>query len=134
MSKDILVHDMNSSKAYDEEIKLSRTEIVKLMTEAKESVMTVKFHKKVDEDHVKSTLMKIKSKENIGNDKFLKQLSKELILVGEVNMVCTLTRSEGKLGRSSVADLKAKFGFNFRQIDHRTVQELILQNKKYVVK
>jgi len=82
MSKDILVHDMNSSKAYDEEIKLSRTEIVKLMTEAKESVMTVKFHKKVDEDHVKSTLMKIKSKENIGNDKFLKQLSKELILGG----------------------------------------------------
>jgi hypothetical protein len=134
MSKDILVHDMNSSKAYDEEIKLTRTEIVKLMTEAKESVMTVKFHKKVDEDHVKSTLMKIKSKENIGNDKFLKQLSKELILGGEVNMVCTLTRSEGKLGRSSVADLNAKFGFNFRQIDHRTVQELILQNKKYVVK
>jgi hypothetical protein len=56
MSKDILVHEMNSSKAFEEEIKLSRTEIVKLLTEAKESVMTVKFHKKVDEDHVKTTL------------------------------------------------------------------------------
>ena len=79
MSKDILVHDMNSSKAFDEVIKLSRTEIVKLMTEAKESVMTVRFHKKVDEDHVKGTLLKVKSKENIKDEKFLKHLSKELI-------------------------------------------------------
>lgn len=56
MSKDILVHEMNSSKAFDEVIKLTRTEIVNLMTQAKESVMTVKFHKKVDEDHVKGSL------------------------------------------------------------------------------
>ena len=114
MSKDILVHEMNSSKAFDEEIKLSRTEIVKLMVEAKESVMTVKFHKKVDGDHVKTTLLKINSKDKLKNDKFLKDLSKELILGEKVDMVCTLTRSEGKLGRSSVADLNSKFGFNFR--------------------
>ena len=105
MSKDILVYDMNSSKAFDEELKMSRTEIVKLMTEAKESVMTVKFHRKVDEDHVKIILQKINTKEKLNDDKFLKNLSKELILGQEVNMVCMLTRSEGKLGRSSVIDL-----------------------------
>jgi hypothetical protein len=80
MSKDILVYDMNSSKAFDEELKMSRTEIVKLMTEAKESVMTVKFHRKVDEDHVKIILQKINTKEKLNDDKFLKNLSKELIL------------------------------------------------------
>ena len=105
MSKDILVYDMNSSKAFDEELKMSRTEIVKLMTEAKESVMTVKFHRKVDEDHVKIILQKINTKEKLNDDKFLKNLSKELILGQEVNMVCMLTRSEGQLGRSSVIDL-----------------------------
>jgi hypothetical protein len=79
MSRDILVYEMNSSKAFDEEVKLPRTEIVKLMTEAKESVMTVKFHRKVDEDHVKAVLKKINSKEKLNDDKFLKNLSKELI-------------------------------------------------------
>ena len=79
MRRDILVYEMNSSKAFDEEVKLPRTEIVKLMTEAKESVMTVKFHRKVDEDHVKAVLKKINSKEKLNDDKFLKNLSKELI-------------------------------------------------------
>lgn len=79
MSKDILVYEMNSCKAFDEELKLSRTEIVKLLTEAKESVMTIKFNKKVDEDHVKSSLLKINSKEKLNDDKFLKNLAKELI-------------------------------------------------------
>ena len=75
----IVKNNLTEKEAFDEEVKLPRTEIVKLMTEAKESVMTVKFHRKVDEDHVKAVLKKINSKEKLNDDKFLKNLSKELI-------------------------------------------------------
>lgn len=51
-----------------------------------------------------------------------------------MKMTCMVTRSENKLGRSMVLDLNSTWGFNFRQIDHRTVDSIILQNVKYVVK
>ena len=49
-------------------------------------------------------------------------------------MTCFLLSSEGNLGRSSVIDLDAPHGKNYRQIDHRTLESLIINNKKYILK
>ena len=49
-------------------------------------------------------------------------------------MTCHLSGGESTLGRSLILDLGSKAGMNFRQVDHRTVEELIIQNKKYVLK
>jgi hypothetical protein len=38
------------------------------------------------------------------------------------------------LGRSTVIDLTAKTAEKFRQIDHRTIESIILRNVKYVLK
>jgi hypothetical protein len=99
------------------------------MTKAKDVVFTVKFHKKVDDTYVKEFL------EATTEDDFenLKKLSKEIVSGKEVEMQCFLTKSEGKLGRSTCIDLNAPWGTGFRQIDHRSVDFIILKNVKYVV-
>ena len=49
-------------------------------------------------------------------------------------MVCRLTGADNKLGRSSIIDLNMPDGKGFRQVDHRTLEELILNNTRYQLK
>ena len=100
MSLDILEHEMNCGKLYEKTEKLSRTEIVELMINARECAFTVVFHKQIDGAHVKEVLADA-CKDN------LKELSKSLAHGKEVEMTCFLTSSEGTLGRSRVIDLSA---------------------------
>lgn len=60
-----------------------------------------------------------------------KQLAKQCLQGREQTLFCYLSKSEGKLGRSLVIDL-AKGGF--KQIDHRSIQWLIIDNVKYTLK
>jgi len=46
-------------------------------------------------------------------------------------MTSRLSRAEGKLGRSLVIDLPTQ---GYRQVDHRTLRWLIVDNIKYIVK
>jgi len=49
-------------------------------------------------------------------------------------MICHLVEAENMLGRSTVIDLSAKTENKFRQVDHRTIEWLIIKNVKYVLK
>ena len=42
-------------------------------------------------------------------------------------------QSENSLGRTTVIDLDAALENNFRQVDHRTIQSIIIKNVKYVL-
>jgi len=59
---------------------------------------------------------------------FIKQSGEERTLTGY------RLNSENLLGRSNVIDLAVTTGHNQRQIDHRTINWIILKNTKYVVK
>lgn len=133
MSRDILEYEMNSATLYDKEEKISKTNIIELLVNARETIFTVTFHTQVNDKWVKEVLSNAE-KEHFTNDKKMKELGKKVVAGKQTEMTCFLTSTDGKLGRSSVMDLKAPWGMNFRQIDHRTVESLILKNVKYVVK
>ncbi len=45
-----------------------------------------------------------------------------------------MVKAENKLGRSLVIDLDATTPSKFRQIDHRTIEYIIVNNTKYFLK
>lgn len=49
-------------------------------------------------------------------------------------MTCHLVKAESSLGRSTVIDLTTKHHNKFRQVDHRSINYLIINNVKYVLK
>lgn len=49
-------------------------------------------------------------------------------------MTCHMVQVENNLGRSLVIDLNATSPSKFRQIDHRTIDYVIFDNVKYVLK
>ena len=128
MSRDILETEMYSALAYDKEEKISRTELVEKLILAGECVFTVHFNKKVDEAHIQGIISGAGSKPD------LKKLSKEIVTGQECEMTCFLASADNHLGRSSIIDLNSPHGRNFRQVDHRTINWLILKNVKYIVK
>jgi hypothetical protein len=128
LSKDILVTEMNNGSAFDTTEKVSRTDMIEKILDAKESVMTIKFHKKLDDAWVREILKdNIKNQKPLVDAKHIKQVAKELVSGKDVEMTCHLSGGESTLGRSLILDLGSKAGMNFRQVDHRTVEELIIQ-------
>ena len=113
MSRDIMEYEMHSSTLFDKTEKLSRSNIVELMVNAKECVFTVSFHKQVDDKYIQEAI-KEAPKDTWGNATKLKGLSKDLTLGKECTMTCFLSKSENKLGRSKVIDLNAPWGMNYR--------------------
>lgn len=113
MSRDILEHEMNSGQVYDKEVKMSRSEVIELLTNARECAFTVVFHKLLDDAYVQEVIADA-PKDALTNPAKLKALSKQLSHGKEVEMTCFLTQSEAALGRSRVIDLSAPWGMNYR--------------------
>lgn len=113
MSRDILLHEMNSGTLFDKTEKIPRTEIVNHMINARECAFTVNFHKMLDDKYVQEVLAETK-KDTFSDKNKLKDLSKKLCHGKEVEMTCFNTSSDAQLGRSKVIDLNATWGMNFR--------------------
>ena len=88
---------------------------MEIFRNTKESVFTCTFHTKVDDKHIKEVL-------SLSKEKDLIKLAKEIITGKEIEITGFLTRSEQKLGRSSVIDLNEN---KFKLVDHRTIQSLV---------
>lgn len=106
--------------------------MVEKLTNAKESVFTVTFRRKVDIDDAVNVLQQVKKASDLKTN--AAHLAKQMVTGQLVSITGYLTKAEEKLGRSLIIDLSQDHGKEFKQVDHRTIEELILQNVKYTLK
>ena len=72
LSKDILNTEMRSGHAFASEEKVTRTRMIEVLQNARESCMTIKFNKKVDDKYVKEMLQEnIKAAKDLKDNKKL---------------------------------------------------------------
>lgn len=132
VSKDIL-EGMYSADHFKKEVPVNMTALAELLHSVQDHIFTVEFRKQPTEENAAELLEKTDAK-TFKDPKKLAQLSKDLIAGQTVKMTCHLIQVENNLGRSLVIDLSSKSANKFRQIDHRSLDYIIFQNVKYVLK
>ena len=92
LSKDIMLREMHNGSAFSKTSKITRSEMVEKLLDAKESVMSIKFHKKVDDKYVREILeQQITSQKQLNNEKQVMDVARMLADGEDVEMVCKLT-------------------------------------------
>lgn len=124
--------DTWSADHFDQEVKCTMTELSGLLECARDTIFKVAFKKKVDPKDLEASLMACAFKD-ISNDGKLKALSKGMTEGEACEITGHLVDVDNSLGRSTVIDLNAKAPNNFRQVDHRTIDYIILRNVKYAL-
>jgi len=128
-----ILDGMISATHFNQEVPMSMTALAEVLEQCKDDVFTCCFHKKATVETVKDII-------NNTNYSDLKHTNKVNSLVNDLlsgnlcTMTCHLVDVENNLGRSTVIDLNAPYGKQFRQIDHRSIEWIILKNVKYYLK
>lgn len=134
IGKEIVEEGLLSANQFSSEERVSRTQIVEMLEEAKDRVFTVNFNKLPSEKSVLNCLKGV-AVADLANDKALKKLAKQLLIGENRTLIGHLDRTEPKLGRSTVTDLEIPIDqHRQRLVDHRTIQWLIIGGVKYLVK
>jgi len=141
LSQDIVVDKnyvedcLTSGDQYEEEVKLSKTDLTKLFLENPNVVFTVSFNKQVKEaDVVKEIQAAYESSTPKEIEAKIKKAVKrglsgeERILVGYHNGV------QDDFGRVSSVDMNITDGSPMRLVDPRNLNFLVLKGTKYIVK
>ena len=131
VSSPVVAREMHSAAQIKETKKVTRTEMAKLLMDAKTTVFTVTFEKKLTAQKVMDSLSGYKADEPARKRRKVVTDA----MKGEVRVLTGYLKDcEPFMGRSTVYDLNIPMGKNERQVDHRTLQELIIRNVKYVLK
>lgn len=131
----ILEKEMISASQFDVTERVTRTEMVHKLINAGSNVFTVKFKKQMSGQDLQEFLEEEKYELTEPPAKKLKTCNKFFKDGGEDRtMVGYLINTEHELGRSNVHDLDATTIHKIRQVDHRTIFELILKRVKYELK
>ena len=141
VDRDIIAEGMYSASQYKTEKLVTRTEICEQLEQAENHIFTVNFYKQVKTKDIQEKLLQAiqSDKSNSFSEaeiiKAFKKASKTLLEGEETTLIGYLSKVEPKVGRSTVIDLELpQDKYRIRQVDHRTINWLILKNIKYTVK
>lgn len=136
ISRNIADEAMFSADQYDEEERVSRTELVEKLEAAGDTIFTVCFRKQVKPKEAAQGVAEAVEGASIKDvQKAIEKAMKSALSGEERVLVGHLVSTEPKMGRSTVVDLEIPQGkHRLRLVDHRTVEWLILRGVKYVVK
>lgn len=134
VDEDVLQQEMISASQFDTEVKVSRTDMVNALVNAKDCVFTIKFRKQLTGKVIHDNLTSTNYVSEPSAAKRIK-LCDQVLKLGELRTLTGYVRNtEHSMGRSNVIDLNVKGSHQERQVDHRTVEELILKRVKYTLK
>ena len=130
----ILQDEMISAAQYDNEVRVTRSEMVEKLINAGDCTFTIQFRKQLTGKDVCDKL----ERDNFSTQPAAKKvkLCGQSIKLGEVRTLVGYVRNtEHVMGRSNVVDLGIPFSqHRERQVDHRTLESLILKRVKYILK
>lgn len=133
ITRGIVDEEMSNGTLYNEVVRVTRTEMVSVLENVGDRVFTVTFNKKLDNKIVKEKLKKIDLR-RMSNKAYMTDLAETILTGEESTMTGHLIKSETIMGRSAIIDLNADKQPAYRQVDHRTLKEIITDNKRYVLK
>lgn len=132
VSKDI-IEKMWSATHFEKEVPMNMTALAELLESVSDTVISVHFKKQASKENAEDLLKETKMSDLKDKAK-IASLTKDLIEGAPCSMICHLVKAESNLGRSTVIDLSTDADNKFRQVDHRTIESVIYQNVKYVLK
>jgi hypothetical protein len=130
----VLGNEMISASQYDTEERVTRSDMVDKLLNAGSCVFTVTFKKQLTGERVQELLEEEKYDGQPPAKK--RKLCDKVLKSGETReMVAYLLSTEHNLGRTNCIDLNLPANsYRVRQVDHRTVESLILRRVKYTLK
>jgi len=139
INKDIVEEGIYSGHQYNQELQVTRTELIEKLSKVGDTVFTVCFNKQPTVDAINEAIESAHEGKIIPI-KELKKLVKNAYKGEERILTGYLLKTETGFGRSTVIDLEADRGnkpdwdSRIRQVDHRTLNWLIFKNVKYFLK
>lgn len=128
---------LSSASQFTETKKVTKTELAEIFLQHSRVAMTVMFNKKLDNKKVTESISTIYSKLGIGMTQadFTKQVKAVINLKGDERvMVGRHYGNPDVNGRVSFVDMNIESGNPNRLVDPRTINYLIVNNVKYLIK
>ena len=127
----IIEAEMHSASQFAREEKVTRTELVEKLENARDTCFTVVFRKQLTDKLLADKLFDL-SEVDLGDGKARRKFARELLTGTERRLTGYLLNAEPRLGRTLVVDLEVEPGkHNIRMVDHRTISEMIYKNVRY---
>ena len=129
IDKEIMRDEMHNANVWDQEQPMTITALAEKLANANNMCFQVCFTTKPNDKKVQELLQELKAPPK--DAAAIKELAKQCITGNETTLICRLSKAEGKLGRSLVVELPTQ---GYRQVDHRTIKWIVIDNVKYTLK